>query len=202
VRSRDRGGRAVRPRSGCAAEDVGVAPVRERTVEHRSPVARYPMPMRSPAFPRSSTTSDPVTNPARLPSDPAIRPMQTHPGAVRPRNSPMASRIMPIASAVDVLDYTQATAAHHGCLLAHVRRSGSPRGAHDLIIAAHAVETGRTPLPVPSRSVGTCCRSAVMASNGSTIKRFTRSERSARPAGFEPATRCLEGTSEGSLDVA
>ena len=28
-------------------------------------------------------------------------------------------------------------------LLAHVRRSGSPRGAHDLIIAAHAVETGR-----------------------------------------------------------
>jgi hypothetical protein len=50
--------------------------------------------------------------------------------------------------------YTQATAAHHGCLLAHVRRSGSPRGAHDLIIAAHAAETGRTPLPVPSRSVG------------------------------------------------
>jgi predicted nucleic acid-binding protein len=25
----------------------------------------------------------------------------------------------------------------------HVRRSGSPRGAHDLIIAAHAAETGR-----------------------------------------------------------
>jgi predicted nucleic acid-binding protein len=44
---------------------------------------------------------------------------------------------------VDVLDYTQATAAHHGRLLAHVRRSGSPRGAHDLIIAAHAAETGR-----------------------------------------------------------
>jgi hypothetical protein len=46
-------------------------------------------------------------------------------------------------SAVDVLDYTQATAAHHGRLLAHVRRSGSPRAAHDLIIAAHAAETGR-----------------------------------------------------------
>jgi tRNA(fMet)-specific endonuclease VapC len=29
-------------------------------------------------------------------------------------------------------------------VLAHVRRSGSPRGAHDLIIAAHAAETGRT----------------------------------------------------------
>jgi tRNA(fMet)-specific endonuclease VapC len=32
----------------------------------------------------------------------------------------------------------------HGRLLAQVRRSGSPRGAHDLIIAAHAAETGRT----------------------------------------------------------
>ena len=47
-------------------------------------------------------------------------------------------------SAVDVLDYTQATAAHHARLLAHVRRTGTPRGAHDLIIAAHAAETGRT----------------------------------------------------------
>jgi len=35
------------------------------------------------------------------------------------------------------------TADHHGRLLAHVRRSGSPRGAHDLILAAHAAETGR-----------------------------------------------------------
>jgi tRNA(fMet)-specific endonuclease VapC len=34
-------------------------------------------------------------------------------------------------------------AAHHARLLAHVRRSGSPRGARDLIIAAHAAETGR-----------------------------------------------------------
>ena len=51
-----------------------------------------------------------------------------------------------ITSAVDVLDYTAITAAHHGRLLAHVRRSGNPRGAHDLIIAAHAAETGRTVL--------------------------------------------------------
>jgi tRNA(fMet)-specific endonuclease VapC len=41
------------------------------------------------------------------------------------------------------LGCTQATAAHHGRLLAQVRRFGSPRGAHDLIIAAHAAETGR-----------------------------------------------------------
>jgi len=42
-----------------------------------------------------------------------------------------------------VLDYTTVTAAHHARLLAQVRKSGSPRGAHDLIIAAHAAETGR-----------------------------------------------------------
>jgi tRNA(fMet)-specific endonuclease VapC len=42
-----------------------------------------------------------------------------------------------IMSAVDVLDYTQATAAHHGRPLAHVRRAGTPRGAH-------AAQTGRT----------------------------------------------------------
>ena len=49
-----------------------------------------------------------------------------------------------ITAVIDVMDYTAATAAHHGRLLAHVRRSGTPRGAHDLIIAAHAAETGRT----------------------------------------------------------
>ena len=60
------------------------------------------------------------------------------------RAAERARALVAIASAVDVLDYTQETAAHHGRLLAHVRRSGSPRGAHDLIIAAHAAETGRT----------------------------------------------------------
>ncbi|MGH3717182.1 MAG: type II toxin-antitoxin system VapC family toxin [Micromonosporaceae bacterium] len=49
-----------------------------------------------------------------------------------------------ITSVVEVLDYGAATAAHHARLLAHTRRSGTPRGAHDLIIAAHAAETGRT----------------------------------------------------------
>ena len=60
------------------------------------------------------------------------------------RGAERARALAAITSTVDVLDYTQATAAHHGRLLAHVRRSGSPRGAHDLIIAAHAAETGRT----------------------------------------------------------
>jgi tRNA(fMet)-specific endonuclease VapC len=60
------------------------------------------------------------------------------------RAAERARALTAITSAVDVLDYTQATAAHHGRLLAHIRRSGAPRGAHDLIIAAHAAETGRS----------------------------------------------------------
>lgn len=60
------------------------------------------------------------------------------------RAAERARALAVITSAVDVLDYTEATAAHHGRLLAHVRRSGTARGAHDLIIAAHAAETGRT----------------------------------------------------------
>ena len=51
-----------------------------------------------------------------------------------------------ITSAVDVLEYTEATAACHARLIAHVRRAGVPRGAHDLIIAAHALQTERTVL--------------------------------------------------------
>jgi len=51
-----------------------------------------------------------------------------------------------ITSAVEVLDYTEATAACHARLIAHARRSGTARGAHDLIIAAHAAQTDRTVL--------------------------------------------------------
>lgn len=48
-----------------------------------------------------------------------------------------------ISGVVEVLDYTTSTAVHHARLIAHVRHQGRPRGAHDLIIAAHAAETGR-----------------------------------------------------------
>jgi tRNA(fMet)-specific endonuclease VapC len=47
---------------------------------------------------------------------------------------------------IDVVDYTESTAAHHARLIAHVRTIGKPRGAHDLIVAAHAVETDRVVL--------------------------------------------------------
>lgn len=66
------------------------------------------------------------------------------------RAAERARALTTITSVIDVLDYTATTAAHHGRLLAQVRRSGTPRGAHDLIIAAHAAETGRT---VVSRDV-------------------------------------------------
>lgn len=66
------------------------------------------------------------------------------------RAAERARALTTITSVIDVLDYTATTAAHHGRLLADVRRSGTPRGAHDLIIAAHAAETGRT---VVSRDV-------------------------------------------------
>ncbi len=60
------------------------------------------------------------------------------------RAAERARAIDAITSAVVVLAYTAATAAHHARLIAHARRAGRPRGAHDLIIAAHAAETGRT----------------------------------------------------------
>jgi tRNA(fMet)-specific endonuclease VapC len=62
------------------------------------------------------------------------------------RAADRARALAAIVSAVDVLEYTEATAAHHARLIAHVQRAGTPRGAHDLIIAAHASETGRTVL--------------------------------------------------------
>lgn len=45
---------------------------------------------------------------------------------------------------IEVLGYSEMTAIEHARLLAHARRSGRARGQHDLIIAAHAAETGRT----------------------------------------------------------
>ena len=59
------------------------------------------------------------------------------------RAAARARALATITSVIEVLDYTPVTAAHHARLLAHVRKTGSPRGAHDLIIAAHAAETGR-----------------------------------------------------------
>lgn len=49
-----------------------------------------------------------------------------------------------ILKSADRLNYTAKTAEFHGRLLAQTRKAGRPRGYADLIIAAHAIETGRT----------------------------------------------------------
>jgi len=59
------------------------------------------------------------------------------------RAADRARALAAITSSVDVLDYTEGTAACHARLIAHARRTGTPRGAHDLIIAAHALQDDR-----------------------------------------------------------
>jgi tRNA(fMet)-specific endonuclease VapC len=48
-----------------------------------------------------------------------------------------------VLEAVSVESCGLEVARAHGALLAHTRRAGSPRGAHDLIVAATARATGR-----------------------------------------------------------
>lgn len=48
-----------------------------------------------------------------------------------------------ILTTIPVEPYTVEIARAHAQLLAEARRSGRPRGAHDLIIAATALATGR-----------------------------------------------------------
>ena len=49
-----------------------------------------------------------------------------------------------VAAEVPVVAYDASVAAAHRTLLVAVRRAGRPRGAHDLIIAATAIASGRT----------------------------------------------------------
>lgn len=57
-----------------------------------------------------------------------------------------------VLSVVPVADYTPQVAVHHAALLAHTRRTGRPRGPHDLIIAATARAGGRTLLTTDGRA--------------------------------------------------
>ncbi len=49
-----------------------------------------------------------------------------------------------LVAALPVVSYDLAVAETHASLLVHVRQHGTPRGAHDLIIAASALAAGRT----------------------------------------------------------
>lgn len=56
-----------------------------------------------------------------------------------------------VLSAIDVIDYDLAVAHRHAELMFAVRQSGRPRGAHDLIIGATALETEREVLTTDRR---------------------------------------------------
>lgn len=68
------------------------------------------------------------------------------------RAADRARALAAIVSAVDVLEYTETTAVCHAKLIGHVRRTGTPRGAHDLIIAAHALQTERVVLTLDAKA--------------------------------------------------
>jgi tRNA(fMet)-specific endonuclease VapC len=54
-----------------------------------------------------------------------------------------AAFVTSVLETVPIEDYDLSVARAHGELMAHVRRSGRARGAHDLLIAATARATGR-----------------------------------------------------------
>jgi predicted nucleic acid-binding protein len=68
------------------------------------------------------------------------------------RAAQRSRRLALLLADLDILEFTDATATRHAQLLAQVRRSGRPRGAHDLIIAAHAAETGRTVVSLDTKA--------------------------------------------------
>jgi len=51
--------------------------------------------------------------------------------------------VVAVLDAVSIEVYDLSVAEAHAALLAHVRRKGTPRGAHDLIIAATALARNR-----------------------------------------------------------
>jgi tRNA(fMet)-specific endonuclease VapC len=59
------------------------------------------------------------------------------------RRARRATFVTAVLDSVSVEPYDVDVARAHGSLLAHTRRSGQPRGAHDLIIAATARARGR-----------------------------------------------------------
>jgi tRNA(fMet)-specific endonuclease VapC len=60
------------------------------------------------------------------------------------RRAARSTFVEDVLATIPVEDYTLDVAGAHARLLAYVRRAGRARGAHDLIVAATAVATGRT----------------------------------------------------------
>jgi predicted nucleic acid-binding protein len=59
------------------------------------------------------------------------------------RREARATTVQAILETFEILPFDLDVARHHAALLAHARRTGRPRGAHDLQIAATARATGR-----------------------------------------------------------
>jgi tRNA(fMet)-specific endonuclease VapC len=59
------------------------------------------------------------------------------------RRDARAAFVGAILEGFDVVQFDLEVARHHATLLAHARRTGRPRGAHDLQVAATARATGR-----------------------------------------------------------
>lgn len=70
-------------------------------------------------------------------------------GARRTRRQQFVEGILAL---VPVEDYTSDVARVHARLLAHIRREGRPRGAHDVLIAATAAATARTLLTTDGKA--------------------------------------------------
>lgn len=66
--------------------------------------------------------------------------------ATEGHRAPRAEFLVKVLETLPVEPYDLAAAEAHGRLLAHVHRTGTTRGAHDLMIAATAVATKRVVL--------------------------------------------------------
>jgi tRNA(fMet)-specific endonuclease VapC len=64
--------------------------------------------------------------------------------ADRPHHEERQAFVEGVLERVQIIAYDVAVARHHATLLAHARRAGRPRGAHDLQIAATARASNRT----------------------------------------------------------
>jgi tRNA(fMet)-specific endonuclease VapC len=67
------------------------------------------------------------------------------------RRSSRTAFVEELLSVLPIEDYDLATARTHALLLAATRQAGKPRGAHDLIIAATAIRSGRIVITADSR---------------------------------------------------
>lgn len=78
------------------------------------------------------------------------------------RRARRATFVEQVLATIPVEDYDLGTARVHAGLLADARRRGRPRGAHDLLIAATAIDRERT--------LVTCDRSGFEGIEGLTLR--------------------------------